>query len=45
MDAGNFADVVNGDDVGMIQSGNRTRFLFEAAEAVGVISEKKREES
>src|ERR1700693_4280835 len=31
-----FANVVDGEDVGMIQRGDGARFLFEAPEAVGI---------
>ena len=33
------ADVVDGDDVGMIEGGDGAGFLFEAAEAVGIVGE------
>jgi len=37
VDACSLADVVNPDDVGMIQSGDGTSLLFEAAKAIGII--------
>ena len=39
VDAAGFADVEDGDDVGMIERGDGAGFLFEAAQAVGVVGE------
>ena len=39
-----FADVVDGEDVWMIQGGYGASFLFEAAEAVGILRESFRED-
>ena len=39
VDAAGFADVEDGDDVGMSQGGDGAGFLFEAAQAIGVVGE------